>query len=147
MGSIVLASTQRIMSAGHGGQILISGATRELIRDLLPTNTELVDLGEKRLKDLLHPEHLYQLNISGLSATFPALNTLDSFRNNLPVQLTSFIGREQEIAEIKQELINHSLVTLTGSGGTGKTRISARCSTPAGSIPTRRMVHRTCAAY
>ena len=123
-GYTTLASTQRIMSAGHGGQILLSGATRELIRDLLPANTELVDLGEKRLKDLLHPEHLYQLNRSGLPTSFPALKTLDSFPNNLPAQLTSFIGREREIAEIKQELIDHRLVTLTGSGGTGKTRLS-----------------------
>jgi predicted ATPase/class 3 adenylate cyclase len=123
-GYATLASTQRIMSAGHGGQILLSGATRELVRDTLPTHTELLDLGEKRLKDLLRPEHLYQLNISGLITTFPPLQTLDSFPNNLPTQLTSFIGRENEIAEVKQELESHRLVTLTGSGGTGKTRLS-----------------------
>ena len=123
-GYATLASTQRIMSAGHGGQILISGATRELVRGTLPENTELKDLGEKRLKDLLRPEHLYQLDISGLPAVFPPLKTLDTFPNNLPVHLTSFIGRENEIAEVKQELDEHRLVTLTGSGGTGKTRIS-----------------------
>jgi Predicted ATPase len=123
-GYATLASTQRIMSAGHGGQILISGATRELARDSLPLNSELLDLGEKRLKDLLRPEHLYQLNTSGLPLTFPPLKTLDSFPNNLPTQLTSFIGRENEIAEVKQELESHRLVTLTGSGGTGKTRLS-----------------------
>jgi len=66
-----LALTQRIMSAGHGGQVLISGATRELVRDALPPETELLDLGGKRLRDLLRPEHLYQLNIAGLSATLP----------------------------------------------------------------------------
>jgi len=119
-----LASSQRIMSAGHGGQILLSGATRELVRDMLPENTELQDLGEKRLKDLLRPEHLYQLNVSELPSTFPPLKTLDAFLNNLPLQLTSFIGRENEIAEVKQELEAHRLVTLTGSGGTGKTRLS-----------------------
>src|SRR6185436_7857374 len=119
-----LASTQRIMSAGHGGQVLISGATRELVRDMLPKDAELLDLGEKRLKDLLHPEHLYQLNISGFPSTFPRLKTLDSFPNNLPAQLTTFIGREHEITEVKQELESHRLVTLTGSGGTGKTRLS-----------------------
>src|SRR6185436_12294157 len=119
-----LASTQRIMSAGHGGQVLISGATRELVRDVIPIDSELQDLGEKRLKDLLRPEHLYQLNISGLPATFPPLKTLDSFPNNFPTQLTSFIGRESEIVEVKQELEAHRLVTLTGSGGTGKTRLS-----------------------
>jgi len=123
-GYATIAATQRIMSAGHGGQILLSGATRELIRDALPINTELVDLGEKRLKDLIRAEHLYQLNAVGLPTAFPPLKTLDLFPNNLPVQLTSFIGRENEIAEVKQELESHRLVTLTGSGGTGKTRLS-----------------------
>ena len=123
-GYATLASTQRIMSAGHGGQILLSGVTRELVRDTLPKDSELLDLGEKRLKDLLRPEHLFQLNISELPTTFPPLKTLDSFPNNLPRQLTSFIGRENEIAELKQELDEHRLVTLTGSGGTGKTRLS-----------------------
>ena len=123
-GYTTLASTQRIMSAGHGGQILISGATRELVRDVLTKEFELLDLGEKRLKDLLRPEHLYQLNVEGLITTFPPLKTLDSFPNNLPIHLTSFIGRENEIAEVKQELNGHRLVTLTGSGGTGKTRLS-----------------------
>ncbi|HKY54570.1 MAG TPA: hypothetical protein VJM08_09705, partial [Anaerolineales bacterium] len=115
---------QRIMSAGHGGQILLSGATRELVRDHLPVNSELIDLGEKRLKDLLRPEHLYQLSVAGLPSTFPPLKTLDSFLNNLPIQLTSFIGREKEITEVTQELKSHRLVTLTGSGGAGKTRLS-----------------------
>jgi predicted ATPase/class 3 adenylate cyclase len=123
-GYATLASTQRIMSAGHGGQILLSGATRELVRDTLPIESELLDLGERRLKDLLRPEHLYQLNGSGLPSTFPLLKTLDAFLNNLPIQLTTFIGRENEITEVKQELESHRLVTLTGSGGTGKTRLS-----------------------
>ena len=123
-GYATIALTQRIMAAGHGGQVLISGATRELVRDVLPENAELLDIGEKRLKDLLRPEHICQLNIAGLPATFPPLKTLDAFPNNLPVQLTSFIGRENEIAEVKQELESHRLVTLTGSGGTGKTRLS-----------------------
>jgi len=123
-GYTTLALTQRIMSAGHGGQILISRATRELVRDSLPENSELLDLGERRLKDLLRPEHLYQLNGSSLPVTFPPLKTLDSFPNNLPRQLTSFIGREKEIIEVRQELEEHRLVTLTGSGGTGKTRLS-----------------------
>ena len=123
-GYATLAATQRIMSAGYGGQILLSGATRELVRDTLPKEAELLDLGEKRLKDLLRPEHLYQINVSGLPAIFPPLKTLDSFPNNLPTQLTTFIGRENEISELKQELHKHRLVTLTGSGGTGKTRLS-----------------------
>ena len=136
-GYATLASTQRVMSAGHGGQVLLLNITRELVGDGLPTDTELIDLGEKRLKDLLKPERLYQLNISGLTTTFPPLKTLDSFPNNLPVHLTSFIGRENEIGEVKQALTSspsptgrgegvreHRLVTLTGSGGTGKTRLS-----------------------
>jgi len=123
-GYATIALTQRIMSAGYGGQLLISGATRELVRDVLPENTELLDVGEKRLKDLLRPEHLYQLNIVELPSTFPPLKTLDAFLNNLPTQLTTFIGRENEITEVKQELESHRLVTLTGSGGTGKTRLS-----------------------
>jgi predicted ATPase/class 3 adenylate cyclase len=127
-GYITLAAVQRIMSAGHGGQVLISRSTRELVHDVLPAGAELSDLGERRLKDLLHPEHLYQLNISGLPSTFPPLRTLDAFPNNLPEQLTSFIGREHEIAEIKQELAAHRLITLTGSGGTGKTRLALQAA-------------------
>jgi predicted ATPase/class 3 adenylate cyclase len=123
-GYATLASCQRIMSAGHGGQVLLSTVSRELVRDVLPANAELVDLGEKRLKDLMRPEHLYQLNLTGLPAVFPPLKTLDLYPNNLPVHLTSFIGRENEIAEIRQELESHRLITLTGSGGTGKTRLS-----------------------
>jgi predicted ATPase/class 3 adenylate cyclase len=125
-GYATIALTQRIMSAGHGGQILLSGATRELVRDALPADSELQDLGEKRLKDSLHPEHIYQLNIAGLPSTFPPLKTLASFLNNLPAQLTTFIGREGEIAKIKEELEAHRLVTLTGPGGIGKTRLSVQ---------------------
>ena len=123
-GYTTLAATQRIMSAGHGGQILISGATTNSYAMLFQADSELVDLGEKRLKDILRPEHLYQVKITGLPTTFPPLRTLDFFPNNLPVQLTSFVGRENEIAELKQELDVHRLITLTGSGGTGKTRLS-----------------------
>ncbi len=123
-GYATLASTQRIMSAGHGGQILVSSVTYGLVRDMLPDGSELLDLGEKQLKDLMRPERLYQLNIQGLPATFPPLKTLDSYPNNLPTRLTTFIGREDQIAEVKKDLKEHRLVTLTGSGGTGKTRLS-----------------------
>ena len=123
-GYTTLALTQRVMSAGHGGQILLSSATRELVRDSLPAHTELIDLGEKRLKDLLRLERLYQLNAAGLPSTFPPLKTLDAFLHNLPIQLTTFIGREKELAEIKHALAEHRLVTLTGSGGAGKSRLS-----------------------
>ena len=123
-GYATLALTQRIMSAGHGGQILLSQSTYDLIRDNLPEQTQLVDMGEHRLKDILRPERLYQLNVSNLPTNFPPLKVLESFSNNLPTQLTSFIGREKEIAEIKNLLHAARLVTLTGSGGTGKTRIT-----------------------
>jgi predicted ATPase/class 3 adenylate cyclase len=123
-GYAVLALSHRVMSAGHGGQILLSGATRELVRDVLPAESEILDLGERRLKDMVRPEHLYQVTTAGLPSVFPPLKTLDSFPNNLPIQLTNFIGREKEIARVKHLLGDHRLVTLTGSGGTGKTRLS-----------------------
>jgi len=123
-GYATIATSQRVMSAGHGGQVLLSGATCELVRAVLPADTELLDLGEKLLKDLLSPEHIYQLNAAGLPTTFPPLKTLGSFANNLPIQLTPFIGREKEIEQIKKRLEKNRLVTLTGSGGVGKTRLS-----------------------
>jgi predicted ATPase/class 3 adenylate cyclase len=123
-GYLALSRVQRLMSAGHGGQVLISQVTQELACDDLPKGTSLQDMGERRLKDLMRPEHIYQLNIAGLATEFPALKTLDKYRHNLPAQLTSFIGREKEIAEIKKALSEHRLVTLTGSGGAGKTRLS-----------------------
>jgi len=123
-GYATLALTQRIMSAGHGGQILLSQSTFDLTRDRLPENAELSEMGERHLKDVLRPEHLYQLTVPDLPSAFPSLNTLESFNHNLPIQLTSFVGREKEIAEIKAMLNSARLVTLTGSGGTGKTRLS-----------------------
>jgi predicted ATPase len=104
--------------------VLISSATQELLLEDLPQEVSLRDLGERRLKDLIRPEHIYQLLIPGLPIDFPPLKTLDFYRHNLPVQLTSFIGREKEMEEIKQSSSTHRLVTLTGVGGTGKTRLS-----------------------
>ena len=123
-GYATIATAQRIMAAGHGGQILLSNTTRELVGDALPERVELIDLGEKRLKDLLRPIRLYQINFIDHPTTYPPLKTLDLYPNNLPVQLTSFIGRENEVAELKQEMNQHRLVTLTGTGGTGKTRLA-----------------------
>ncbi len=123
-GYATLAMTQRIMSAGHGGQVLMSNATQQLLRDDLPNGLSLRDMGERSLKDLIRPERLYQLIISNLPADFPPLKTLDVYRHNLPTQLTSFIGRENEINEIIKLITEHRLVTLTGSGGAGKTRLS-----------------------
>jgi class 3 adenylate cyclase len=95
----------RILSAAHGGQILLSLATTDLVKDSLPTNTELRDMGEHHLRNLIHPEHLFQLNIARLPSEFPPLNTLTR-HHNLPVQLTSFIGREKEVGQIKKRLEN-----------------------------------------
>jgi len=114
----------RLMSVGHGGQILLSNSTAELVREQLPTNTTLLGLGEHRLKDLTRPENIYQVINPNLPVEFPPIKSLDSFPNNLPIQLSSFIGREKEIAELKAMLNTSHLVTLTGSGGTGKTRLS-----------------------
>jgi predicted ATPase/class 3 adenylate cyclase len=125
-GYATLALTQRIMSAGHGGQILLSQATYELVRDRLPENAGLIDMGERRLKDILRPEKIYQLNVPDLPNEFPALKTLDTQLNNLPAQLTPFVGREREITAVLGLMRNPDirLVTLTGAGGTGKTRLS-----------------------
>ncbi len=114
----------RLMSVGYGGQILVSSSSAELGRDFLPEGASLRDLGEHRLKDLVRPEHIYQLIHPSLPSEFPPLRSLDALPNNLPVQLTSFIGRQQEMEEIQALLSSIRLVTLTGSGGTGKSRLS-----------------------
>ena len=115
----------RIMSAGHGGQVLLSQPTSTLVEQDLPDEVSLRDLGEYRLKDLGRPQRLFQLVISDLPADFPPLKTLDSSPNNLPIQPTPFIGRKQEVATIRDLLDREDvrLLTLTGPGGTGKTRL------------------------
>jgi predicted ATPase/class 3 adenylate cyclase len=114
----------RICAAGHGEQILLSGTTRDLIEHDLPERLILRDLGEHRLKDLAHPQHLFQVVTTDLPCEFPPLKSLNTLPNNLPVQLTSFIGREHEIAEVKGLLSTTRLLTLTGAGGSGKTRLA-----------------------
>ncbi|MDP8931409.1 MAG: AAA family ATPase [Actinomycetota bacterium] len=94
------------------------------MEDALPAGTALRNLGEHRLKDLSRPEHLYQLDIAGLPREFPPLRSLDSHRNNLPLQLSSFVGRERELAQIRKLLEENRLLTLTGPGGSGKTRLA-----------------------
>jgi hypothetical protein len=117
------------MSVAHGGQILLSSITAELAREHLPEKTYLFDLGEHRLKDLSKPERLFQFNAPDLPREFPALKSLNTLPNNLPIQLTSFIGRERELAEAKEKLSSARLLTLIGPGGTGKTRLSLQLAT------------------
>jgi predicted ATPase/class 3 adenylate cyclase len=114
----------RIGAAGHGGQVLLSEATRVLAEPALPEGVTLRDLGQRRLKDLSRPEHIRQLVIAGLPADFPPLRTLDATPNNLPTQLSSFLGRERELDEVANLLQEARLLTLTGPGGTGKTRLA-----------------------
>jgi predicted ATPase/class 3 adenylate cyclase len=115
----------RLMSIGHGGQILLSEATYDLVRDVMPEGTSLVDLGEYLLKDLIRPERVFQLACPDLPTQFPPLRTLAPHPHNLPIQPTPLIGREREILAVGDLLTRDDvrLVTLTGPGGTGKTRL------------------------
>jgi predicted ATPase/class 3 adenylate cyclase len=116
----------RLLSSAHGAQVLLSLATQELARDHLPPGTDLRDLGKHRLKDLFRPEHVFQVVAPGLPEEFPPLRTLESAPNNLPLQPTLLIGREREVEEVRGRLLRPEvrLLTLTGPGGTGKTRLA-----------------------
>ena len=118
----------RLTSAGHGGQVLVSGATAPLVAGRLPDGAELVALGEHRLRDLGQPEVLYQLCHPDLPRRFPPLRTLDAFPGNLPLQVSSFIGRERELDRIVAALDEARAVTLTGVGGVGKTRLALQAA-------------------
>lgn len=120
----------RLLSAGHGGQVLVSRITEELIRDSLPPGVTLRDMGEARLKDLLLPEHIFQVVAPDLPADFPPLKTLDMRRTNLPAQATMLVGREREVKEVVSLLQRDDvrLLTLTGPGGTGKTRLAVQAA-------------------
>ncbi|MGH7727800.1 MAG: ATP-binding protein [Vulcanimicrobiaceae bacterium] len=112
----------RLLAIGHGGQVLVSGVAADLSQGLLPPLVALRDLGAHRLRDLAFPEQVYQLTGDRLAADFPPLRSLDTFRHNLPQQLTSFVGRDEELAQIREMLERTRLVSLVGTGGVGKTR-------------------------
>ena len=122
--SLPINRCSRLMTAAHGGQTVISGATEILMRGQLPGGMELIDLGEHRLRDLGQPTRIYQLNSDGDREDFPPLRTLDSFPGNLPAQVSSFIGRENDVARVAAALDGSRLVTVTGVGGVGKTRLA-----------------------
>jgi predicted ATPase/class 3 adenylate cyclase/DNA-binding winged helix-turn-helix (wHTH) protein len=116
----------RLEAIAHGGQVVVSGTTAEILEDAPERAVSLQDLGVHRLKDLGRPEHVFQLVIPGLEADFPPLRSLDNpdLTNNLPIQVTSFVGRQRELAEVAELVETNRLVTLTGAGGVGKTRLA-----------------------
>jgi len=120
----------RLLSAAHGGQVLLSLPTQELVRDQLPAEAILNDLGERRLKDLFRPEWVFQLLAPELPVEFPPLRTLEAYRNNLPLQPTPLVGREKEVSEVCEILRDDEmrLLTLSGPGGTGKTRLALQAA-------------------
>jgi predicted ATPase/Tfp pilus assembly protein PilF len=118
----------RLLSVGHGGQILLSSTTRALVQSRIPADTPLRDLGEHRLKDLDQVEQIYQLLAPDLPDSFPPLKTLSTFPNNLPVQLSTFVGRKDEIDEVIRRLDSVRALTLIGAGGTGKTRLAQQAA-------------------
>jgi predicted ATPase/class 3 adenylate cyclase len=118
----------RLRAIGHGGQVLVSAVAAELVREDLPEEAYLHDLGVHRLKDLAAPERVFQLCHPDLQEAFPPLNSLEARPNNLPLQLTSFIGRDKELVQLRGLLAAHRLVTLTGIGGCGKTRMAVQAA-------------------
>ncbi len=114
----------RLLAAAHGGQTLLSQTAYDLVRDHLPPAVGALDLGAQRLKDLTRPEQVYQLVHPSLPASFPPLRSLDALPNNLPQQVTSFIGRDKEVGAVKELVRQNRLVTILGMGGAGKTRLS-----------------------
>jgi predicted ATPase/class 3 adenylate cyclase len=118
----------RLTAAAHGGQVVLSEAATAPVRDALPAGAALRDLGAHRLKDLHQPERVFQLAAPDLPSDFPPLRTLDLRPHNLPLQVTSFVGRDTEAAAVRGLLATYRLVTLTGPGGTGKTRLALQAA-------------------
>ncbi|PYL91506.1 MAG: LuxR family transcriptional regulator, partial [Verrucomicrobia bacterium] len=114
----------RIRAIGHGEQILLSAVTAGIVRGTLPDGTSLIDLGQHRLRDVSDMEHVFQLAHPDFRENFPPLRSVSNFRQNLPVQLTSFVGRGRERKEVAALIDDHRVVTLIGSGGSGKTRLA-----------------------
>lgn len=121
----------RLRSVAHGGQSLISQSTFELVRGSLPVGSSVTDLGLHRLRDLARPEHVYQLETDSSRKVFPRLPSLDIALHNLPIQLTSFVGRERELAEVGDLFEGNRLITLTGAGGSGKSRLALQVAAEA----------------
>ncbi|MDQ2871617.1 MAG: adenylate/guanylate cyclase domain-containing protein [Candidatus Eremiobacteraeota bacterium] len=131
----------RLLAVGYGGQVLVSGAACDLVQDELPAQASLRDLGAHRLKDLTQPEQIYQLVASDLQQKFFPLRTLEVLPNNLPLQVTSFLGREANVNEIHALLEKTRLLTLVGTGGIGKTRLALQAGRrSAGALRRRRLV-------
>jgi predicted ATPase/class 3 adenylate cyclase len=126
----VVNRTARLEAVAHGGQVLISGATAELLSETLPAGVALRDLGLHRLKDLGRAERVFQLEAGFLAPDFPPLASLDNpeLPNNLPGQLSAFVGREREVREVRKLVASSRLVTLTGAGGCGKTRLALQAA-------------------
>ena len=123
-GYTTLSLVQRLMSAGHGGQILVSNATESLLREQIPAEISLRNMGLQKFAGIHSPIRVFQVVAPDLPIEFPPLRTLDNLPNNLPTQLTSFVGREKELADVRHLFQNTRLLTLIGPGGTGKTRLS-----------------------
>ncbi len=119
----------RLMGAGHGGQVLVSGATERLVRDALSDEVQLLDLGQHRLRDLATPEQVFQVCHSGLPSQFPPVRTVESLPGNLPLQVSSFVGRGEQLEQLAARVLDERLVTLTGVGGVGKTRLALQAAT------------------
>lgn len=119
-----LNRTAHLLAIAHGGQTILSQTVYDLTRNMPPPDVSFRDAGQRRLRDLQHPEQVYQLLHPALPDDFPALRSLDNLPNNLPLQLSAFIGREEAMAQIRALLQKTRLLTLTGSGGCGKTRLA-----------------------